>query len=342
VHVYTDGTVLVSHGGTEMGQGLHTKVCQVAAQAFGIPLEDVYVNDSSTDKVANSIPTAASMSTDMYGMATLDACRQILARIQPIRDNLGADAAFKEVVQVAHFDRIDLSAHGFFALDNSRCGYDWNKEKPQDFPADAPENSWKGHPFNYFTQGVACTEVEIDVLSGNHKTLRADVYVDVGSSINPAIDIGQIEGAFLQGMGWSTIEEVIYSCDDHTWIRPRGSIFTTGPGTYKIPAFNDVPEVFNVKLLDNVDNPFAVHSSKAIGEPPFFLGASVFYAVKEAVKAARKENLAKEDYFEMRMPATSERIRMYSADKLAEKAAAKLTGTNGPISIESFQPQGTF
>lgn len=126
-----------------------------------------------------------------------------------------------------------------------------------------------------FTQGVACAEVEVDLLSGNHKTLRADLIVDVGSSINPAIDIGQIEGAFIQGMGWSTIEEVIYSDDDHTWCGPRGTVFTSGPGTYKIPAFNDVPEVFNVSLLENVDNPFAVHSSKAVGEPPFVLGSSV-------------------------------------------------------------------
>ena len=258
-----------------MGQGLHTKVCQVAAQAFGIPLDDVYINDSSTDKVANSIPTAASMSTDTYGMATLDACRQILTRLEPIRSQLGPDATFKEVVNTAHFARIDLSAHGFFTVDDKRCGFFWDKEKPQGFPADAPQNSWKGNPFNYFTQGVVCSEVEINILTGNHKVLRSDLIVDVGSSINPAIDIGQIEGAFIQGMGWSTTEELVYACDEHTWIRPRGALFTTGPGTYKIPAFNDVPEIFNVTLMDNVDNPFAIHSSKAIGEPPFFLGSSV-------------------------------------------------------------------
>lgn len=275
VHLYTDGTVLVSHGGTEMGQGLHTKVCQVAAQAFGIPVDDVFVNDTSSDKVANTIPTAASMSTDLYGMATLDACSQILTRLAPIRERLGPNASLLEVAKTAFFERIDLTAHGFFALDNSRCGFDWQKEKPPDFPTDAPANSWKGNPFNYFTQGVVCTEVEVDLLSGNHRTLKADLLVDVGSSINPAIDIGQIEGAFIQGMGWSTIEEVIYADDDHEWIRPRGSLFTSGPGTYKIPAFNDVPEVFNVSLADKVDNPFAVHSSKAIGEPPFFLGSCV-------------------------------------------------------------------
>jgi xanthine dehydrogenase/oxidase len=208
VHLYTDGTVLVSHGGTEMGQGLHTKVCQVAAQAFGIPLSAVYVNDSSTDKVANTIPTAASMSCDMYGMATLNACRQILKRIQPVRDELGPDAPLKVVASQAFMSRIDMSAHGFFALNSSRCGFDWLAEKPDDFPVgEKPWNSWKGHPFNYFTQGVVMTEVEIDCLSGNHRTLHSDMIVDVGSSINPAIDIGQIEGAFTQGMGWSTIEE---------------------------------------------------------------------------------------------------------------------------------------
>lgn len=234
--MYTDGTVLVSHGGTEMGQGLHTKVCQVAAQAFGIAVEKVYVNDTSTDKVANTIPTAASMSTDLYGMCTLNACRQIAQRLVPYREKLGPGATLSEVAMAAHFDRVDLSAHGFFVPDDSRVGFDYSIPKPDDFPADKPENSWKGNPFNYFTQGVAYTEVEVDVLTGNHRTLRSDVLVDVGSSVNPAIDIGQIEGAFVQGMGWSTIEEVIYADEDHKWVRPYGTMFTTGPGTYKIPG----------------------------------------------------------------------------------------------------------
>lgn len=333
VHLYTDGTVLVTHGGTEMGQGLHTKVCQVAAQAFNIPLDHVYVNDSSTDKVANTIPSAASMSTDLYGMATLDACQQILKRIQPIKDSLPPNATLKEVAKKAFFERIDLSAHGFFALDNDRCGYDWNKDCPEGFPADLPDNAWKGHPFNYFTQGVAMAEVEIDVLTGDHKTISADVLVDVGSSINPAIDIGQIEGAFIQGMGWATIEEVIYGDDDHTWIRPRARMHTTGPGTYKIPAFNDVPESFNVSLLENADNPFAVHSSKAVGEPPFFLGCSVFFAIKDAITAARG---GEGSYFEFRLPATSERIRMACNDVIASECI----GSDRDKS--SFQPQGSF
>lgn len=341
VHLYTDGTVLISHGGTEMGQGLHTKVCQVAAQAFGIPIEDVYVNDSSTDKVANTIPTAASMSTDLYGMCTLDACRQILARLKPIYEKLGADASLSDVANAAHMERIDLTAHGFFAPHESRVGFDFFKEKPSDFPPDAPENSWKGHPFNYFTQGVAYTEVEIDVLTGNHRTLFSDVIVDVGSSINPAIDIGQVEGAYTQGMGWSTIEDVVYGDDDHTWVRPRGGIFTAGPGTYKLPAFNDQPEVFNVSLLEDVDNPFAVHSSKAVGEPPFFLGSSVFYAIKDAVRSARRANSAgDEKYFEMRLPATSERIRLYCNDEIGMKAKAAML--KGDEKAASYQPQGSF
>lgn len=166
--------------------------------------------------------------------------------------------------------------------------------------------------------------------------------MDVGSSINPAIDIGQIEGAFAQGMGWSTIEELIYADDDHTWVLPRGKLFTAGPGTYKIPAFNDVPESFNVTLMSNVDNPFAVHSSKAIGEPPFFLGSSVFFAAKEALRAARREQLGEDAYFEMHMPGTSERIRMHCADAIAEEAAAQVIGADKAVGIVDFQAQGSY
>lgn len=141
-----------------MGQGLHTKVCQVAAQAFGVPLEDVYVNDTSSDKVANTIPTAASMSTDLYGMATLDACRQILKRLEPFAEKLGPDVTLAATAKAAHMARVDLSAHGFYALDDKRCGFDWFKEKPEDWPEDLPENSWKGHPVS------GCCKNEIAVV----------------------------------------------------------------------------------------------------------------------------------------------------------------------------------
>jgi xanthine dehydrogenase/oxidase len=300
----------------------------------------VYVNDTSTDKVANTIASAASMSTDLYGMCTLDACRQIMARLVPFREQLGPDATLGQLATAAHFARVDLSAHGFYAPDQSRCNWGFDREKPADFPADKPENSWKGQPFNYFTQGVAYCEVEIDVLTGNHKTLRADVVVDVGSSINPAIDIGQIEGAFVQGMGWSTIEEIIYSDEDHQWCGKRSNLFTQGPGTYKIPAFNDQPEVFNVSLMEDVDNPFAVHSSKAIGEPPFFLGSSVFYAIKDAVRSFRKEATGKDSYFEFRMPGTSERIRMQTNDSISMKAKTNMLGDEK--AAEAYQTQGSY
>eukprot|EP00536_Pseudo-nitzschia_multiseries_P013908 jgi/Psemu1/320566/estExt_fgenesh1_pm.C_6290015 len=340
VHLYTDGTVLVTHGGTEMGQGLHTKVCQVAAQAFGIPIDQVFVNDTSTDKVANQIASAASLSTDLYGMCTLDACRQIMGRLKPYREKLGPDASLKDVAHAAFFDRVDLSAHGFYAPDKKMCFFEIDKEKPSDYPDDMPENSWKGQPFNYFTQGVAYSEVEIDVLTGNHRTLRADVVVDVGSSINPAIDIGQIEGAFFQGMGWSTIEEMMYSDDDHKWCGKPSNLFTQGPGTYKIPAFNDHPEVFNVSLLEDAENPVAVHSSKAIGEPPFFLGSTVFYAIKDAVDCFRKEASGKSEYFEFRMPATSERIRMQANDAIGMKAKTAMLGDEKVA--EKYQTQGSY
>ena len=164
----------------------------------------------------------------------------------------------------------------------------------------------------------------------------------VGCSINPALDIGQIEGAFIQGMGWCTLEEMIFGDDSHLWVRPTGRTHTTGPGTYKIPAFNDVPETFNVSLMDNVDNPFAVHSSKAVGEPPFFLGCSVFFALKDAIKAARDEK-GVSDNFELRMPATSERIRMACLDDIAiecilspeERKSASL------VVAEKYQPKGS-
>jgi xanthine dehydrogenase/oxidase len=253
-----------------MGQGLHTKVIQVAAQAFNIPHEMVFITETSTNVVANSLPTAASMSSDMYGMATLQACEIILERLKPVREKLPVDADWKTVVLTAHFDRINLSAQGFFIVPGNRCGYDWSKS--------SVENAKIGTPFNYFTQGVACSEVEIDCLTGDCQLLRVDISMDVGKSLNPALDIGQIEGAFVQGYGYCTMEELIWGDTAHPWVRP-GQLFTKGPGTYKIPAFNDVPRDFRVHLSDTY-NSFAIHSSKAVGEPPFFLGCSAFFAIK--------------------------------------------------------------
>ena len=229
VHLYTDGTLLVSHGGTEMGQGLHTKVCQVVAQAFGVTIDRVHVEDTASDKVANSAATAASMSTDLYGMAALDACHQILARLKPVYDRRRAAGDSLELAAVAgdaFFNRIDLSAHGFYAVDGARCGYDWDRP-----------NGDRGTPFNYWTQGAAVAEVELDCLTGDFEVRRADVLVDLGCSINPALDVGQIEGAFVQGAGWLTTEELIVSeaghgeGANHAWFgAPPGTLLTNGPG----------------------------------------------------------------------------------------------------------------
>ena len=324
---YTDGTVLVTHGGTEMGQGLHTKICQVAATAFGIPVTDVHVAETATDKVPNSSPTAASMSSDLYGMAVLDACTQIKRRLVPYEQapgegkegkegktdaseeaaDLDASAAFKAAVVAAFFDRVNLSAQGYFAVPN--IGYDWNMETGDNTDR---FNGSQG-PFNYYTYGTALSEVEIDTLTGDFRVMRADVMMDVGNTLNPALDIGQIEGAFVQGLGWCTMEELVWGDREHSWIRP-GNLFTAGPGTYKIPSFNDVPVDMRITLLKDATNPRAIHSSKAVGEPPLFLAASAFFAVREAIQAAR-DDAGLEGWFDLACPATSERVRMACQDQ---------------------------
>ncbi|XP_048626135.1 xanthine dehydrogenase 1 [Brassica napus] len=297
VHVYTDGTVLVTHGGVEMGQGLHTKVAQVAASAFNIPLSSVFVSETSTDKVPNASPTAASMSSDMYGAAVLDACEQIKARMEPLASKLSFNS-FAELASACYFQRIDLSAHGFYIVPD--VGFDWI--------------SGKGDPFRYYTYGAAFAEVEIDTLTGDFHTRRVDIKLDLGYSLNPAIDIGQIEGAFAQGLGWVALEEVKWGDASHKWIKP-GNLLTCGPGNYKIPSINEIPFNFNVSLLKGNPNSKGIHSSKAVGEPPFFLASSVLFAIKDAVKAARAEVGLGSKWFPLDTPATPERIRMACFDE---------------------------
>lgn len=303
VHIYTDGTVLCTHGGVEMGQGLHTKVAQIVAHDLGLPMSSVYIAETATDKVPNASPTAASASSDMYGGAVADACAQLNKRLLPYRDQLPGKT-FAEVVLAAHLDRVDLSAHGFYTT---------------------PDVTGFGGtmPFNYFTYGAAATEVELDCLTGDFQIRRTDICMDLGASLNPAIDIGQVEGGFVQGMGWTCLEELVWGDSEHPWVRPAGSLFTRGPGTYKIPATNSIPVDFRVSLLKDAPNfrtPMA-HSSKAIGEPPFFLGASTFFALKEAVYAAR-ESAGHRGFFVMDSPATPERLRMACADHLTAPYAA--------------------
>jgi len=302
VNIYTDGTVLITHGGVEMGQGLHQKVCQVAATLLDIPLDKVFVSETSTDKVPNSSATAASMGSDLYGDAVKNACDQLNERLAPYRKKLGEKATLKDIAISAYLDRVNLSAQGFFAPPNIGFTFD--------------EAKGKGNAFRYFTQGVACSEVEVDPLTGDYSTLRTDLIMDVGHSISPGIDIGQIEGAFVQGMGLFTIEELVRGDEAHQWVK-KGILQTRGPGNYKIPSSNDVPVDFRIHLAQDLPNDIAIMRSKAIGEPPLFLGSSVFFAIKEALYSTRKENKEK-GYFILDSPATCEKIRMSNCDKLTE------------------------
>ncbi|KAL2265292.1 hypothetical protein VTJ83DRAFT_6392 [Remersonia thermophila] len=318
VHIYHDGSVLVAHGGTEMGQGLHTKMSMIAAQALGVPLEDVYISETATNTVANASPTAASASSDLNGYAIQNACDQLNARLAPYRERLGPGASLKDVAHAAYRDRVNLSAQGFYKT--PEIGYDW--------AANA------GKMFFYFTQGVAAAEVEVDTLTGSWTCLRADVKMDVGRSINPAIDYGQIQGAFVQGMGLFTMEEPLWLAGGPL----AGNLATRGPGAYKIPGFRDIPQEWNVSLLKGVEwkDLRTIQRSRGVGEPPLFLGSAVFFAIRDALKEARKEfgvvprlaghedregQEAKEDgLLVLHSPATAERIRLACKDPIIEKA----------------------
>jgi xanthine dehydrogenase/oxidase len=245
VHIYHDGSVLVAHGGTEMGQGLHTKMCQIAAESLRVPLSSVFISETSTATVANASSTAASASSDLNGYAIFNACEQLNTRLAPYREKLGQDATMKDLAHAAYFDRTNLSAQGFYRTPD--IGYTWGSNT--------------GQMFFYFTQGVAAASVEIDTLTGDFTVLRADIKMDVGRSINPAIDYGQIEGAFVQGQGLFTTEEML-------WSRAGGGIVTKGPGNYKIPGFRDVPQVLNVSLLKDVkwENLRTIQRSRGVGK----------------------------------------------------------------------------
>lgn len=298
VHIYHDGSVLVAHGGTEMGQGLHTKMCMIAAQALSVPLDAVHISETATNTVANTSSTAASASSDLNGYAIYNACEQLNTRLAPYRSKLGPNVSLKDLAHAAYFDRVNLSANGFYKTPD--IGYIWGPNT--------------GQMFYYFTQGVAAAEVEIDTLTGDWTCLRADIKMDVGRSINPAIDYGQIEGAFVQGQGLFTTEESL-------WHRASGQLFTKGPGTYKIPGFRDIPQVFNVSLLKDVEweHLRTIQRSRGVGEPPLFMGSSVFFAIRDALKAARRQ-WGEEKVLSLQSPATPERIRVSCADPIIKRA----------------------
>ncbi len=299
VHVYTDGSILVNHGGTEMGQGLHTKVAQVVAHELGVSLARVRVSATDTHKVVNTSATAASSGSDLNGKAAQDAARQIRERLAGVAAGVfGVDASavrfagdavhageralpFEELVHMAYEARVQLWSDGFYATP----GLSWNRDTLQ------------GRPFYYFAYGAAVSEVEIDTLTGESKVLRADILHDVGRSLNPAVDIGQVEGAFIQGMGWLTTEELV-------WHPQSGLLWTHAPSTYKIPTANDCPPVLNVRLHDNANVHDSIHRSKAVGEPPLLLAFSVFFAIRDAVSAAGGHRVDPP----LRAPATAESV----------------------------------
>jgi xanthine dehydrogenase large subunit len=287
VHVYKDGSVLINHGGTEMGQGLHTKMLQVAATTLNVPLSKVRLAPTRTDKVPNTSATAASSGADLNGGAVKNACEQIRERLaQVAAGRLGipqADVRFsdgvvkgvsftteevswEEIVNLAYFQRVQLWAAGFYRTE----GLHWDSSVMQ------------GEPFKYFAYGVAASEVEVDGFTGAYHTRRVDIVHDVGDSLSPLVDIGQIEGAFVQGAGWLTLEDLRWDVSDQP---SRGRLATQAASTYKLPSFSEMPEVFNVSLLEHAHEDGAVYGSKAVGEPPLMLAFSVREALRQAAAA---------------------------------------------------------
>ncbi len=310
VHVYADGSVHLNHGGTEMGQGLYLKVAQVVAEEFQIDVDRVKITATTTGKVPNTSATAASSGSDLNGMAALAAARTIKERLVtfaaekykvaadrvvflPNRVRIGnEEIAFADLVGKAYVARVQLSATGFYKTPKIH----WNRDKGE------------GHPFYYFAYGAACAEVTIDTLTGEYLVDRVDILHETGRSLNPAIDIGQIEGAFVQGMGWLTTEELAWDA--------KGRLTTHAPSTYKIPLASDRPKVFNVRLADWAENAEpTIHRSKAVGEPPFMLGISVLHALSDAVASVAGHRICPR----LDAPATPERVLM-AVERLKREA----------------------
>ena len=317
VHVYTDGSIHLNHGGTEMGQGLNTKVAQVVAEVFQVDIERIQITATNTDKVPNTSPTAASSGADLNGKAAQNAAQTIKQRLVEfaarkwqifeedvefkngqvrLRDHY---ISFEELIQQAYFGQVSLSSTGFYRT--PKIYYDRSQAR--------------GRPFYYFAYGAACSEVIVDTLTGEYKMLRSDILHDVGASLNPAIDIGQVEGGFVQGLGWLTMEELVWN--------DKGKLMTNGPASYKIPAVADMPLDLRVKLVENRKNPEdTVFHSKAVGEPPFMLGISVWCAIKDAVASLADYRAQPQ----IDAPATPERV-LWGVEQMRKlkQAAVSLT-----------------
>jgi xanthine dehydrogenase large subunit len=338
VNLYLDGTIQVSTGGTEMGQGLNTKIRQLVADQFDLPVEAVLVLPTSTDKNNNTSPTAASASTDLNGAAAARACevlRQRLAEVAALRlvpkgmepsavhvsfesgtvfDVRKPDVrlTFRELVRLAHEERVNLGERGFFATPD--IGFDWQ--------------IGKGNPFRYYTCGCAVAEVLIDRYTGDVKVPRVDILMDLGRPINPAIDMGQVTGGFIQGMGWATTEALHYTS--------AGELLSHSPTTYKVPNVTDVPAEFNVTFLDPSSNPVNIYGSKAVGEPPLLLGVAVWTAIKHALSFVSGGQVPKLD-----LPATNEEIlcRLAVWEEAQEAEAVPHNGVAATAARSSFPQQ---
>jgi xanthine dehydrogenase large subunit len=283
VHVYKDGSVLINHGGTEMGQGLHTKMLQVAATALGVPLARVRLAPTRTDKVPNTSATAASSGADLNGAAIRDACRQIKERLDEFAG--GRVVAWDDLVREAYFSRVQLWAAGFYKTE----GLHWDAV------------AMHGTPFKYFAYGVAAAEVEVDGFTGAYRTRRVDIVHDVGDSLSPLVDLGQIEGGFAQGVGWLTLEDLRWDESDGPG---RGRVATQSASTYKLPSLGELPDELNVALLDRAHEDGAVYGGKAVGEPPLMLAFSVREALRQAVAAFGAPGTS----VELASPATPEAV----------------------------------
>jgi xanthine dehydrogenase large subunit len=297
VLVYRDGTVQVNHGGTEMGQGLFTKMQQIAADTLGLPASRVRVMSTRTDKVPNTSATAASSGTDLNGAAVQDACLQIKERLAAVAaevldcestdvqfDNAIASAGgtsieFGALCETAYKQRVPLFAAGFYRTPDIHFSY----------------KTARGTPFYYYAYGAAVSEVEVDGFTGQFRLIRTDILHDAGESLSPVVDRGQIEGGFLQGVGWLTIEELLWDA--------KGRVSTGGASTYKLPSWSEVPEVFNVEMLERATQPGVVMGSKAVGEPPLMLAFSVREALRDAIAA-----FGVDQPFSFDSPATPERV----------------------------------
>ena len=311
VHVYKDGSVLINHGGTEMGQGLHTKMLQVAATALDVPLETVRLAPTRTDKVPNTSATAASSGSDLNGGAVKHACEQIKERLAVV--DAGRGLPWAELVREAYFSRVQLWAAGFYRTE----GLHWDS------------TAMRGEPFKYFAYGVAAAEVEVDGFTGAYRTTRVDIVHDVGDSLSPLVDLGQIEGGFVQGVGWLTLEDLRW---DESGSETHGRLATQAASTYKLPSIGEMPDVFNVSLLEHATEDGVVYGSKAVGEPPLMLAFAVREALRQAAAAFGPDGVS----VDLASPATPEAV--YWAVEQARRGTEHGHLTEGAPGVVPDQP----